>query len=273
MIRTSLASRLAAPVLALALLSGCATAPAESDKDAYSEYQLNNDPGEPTNRAIFTVNQGIDKGLIKPVAKGYREVVPQPIRERLRDFLTNLREPWTFANDILQGEPVRAMVALGRFCVNSTLGMFGIVDLMGQIGFEHHDEDFGQTLAVWGVGEGPYFMLPFFGPSNPRDTVGLIVDTVLDPFGIWLGAAVGPEIAGAKTGLVAVDKREKYIDPLEEIERTSLDYYASMRSLYRQRRVDEIRNGKAARNLPAPGMTFDFDAPADPPKGQSVSLK
>jgi phospholipid-binding lipoprotein MlaA len=96
---------------------------------------------------------------------------------------------------------------------------------------------------------------------------------MLDPFGIWLGNAAGPAVAGAKTGLSAVDKREKYIDPLEEIERTSLDYYASMRSLYRQRRVDEIRNGKAARNLPAPGMTFDFDAPADQPKGQAVSLK
>lgn len=269
-------SILAVSLLATSLLAGCATPPAATDKEAMAEYEQANDPGEPTNRVIFQVNQGLDKGVIKPVAQGYRAVVPYPLRDRVRDFLSNLREPWTFVNDVLQFEFGRAGITLGRFCFNSTFGMLGIVDIATSAGLEGHTEDFGQTLAVWGVGEGPFVTLPFFGPSNPRDTVGLVVDSFLDPFGIWLGGWVPDEAMWSKTGLSAVDKREKYLDPLDEIERTSLDYYASLRSLYRQRRAEEIRNGQKAKTLPAPGMTFDFDAPADDkpaPSGPSVSQR
>jgi phospholipid-binding lipoprotein MlaA len=267
---------LAVSLLSLALLAGCATQPAATDKEAMAEYEQANDPGEPTNRAIFQFNQGFDKGVLKPITKGYRAAVPDPLRDRIRDFLANLREPWTFVNDVLQFEFGRAGITLGRFCVNSTMGMLGIIDLATAAGLEGHTEDFGQTLAVWGVGEGPFVTLPFFGPSNPRDTVGLIVDTLADPFGMWLGGWVPDEAMWAKTGVSAVDKREKYLDPLDEIERTSLDYYASLRSLYRQRRAEEVRNGQKAKSLPAPGMTFDFDAPADDKPaaaGPSVSLR
>ena len=247
-------------VCALALLSvvGCASAPPPSDVEATAEYKQTNDPVEPANRAIFSFNQGLDKHVLKPIAEGYRNYVPYDIRMRVRDVLTNLSEPLVAVNDVLQGEFGRAGHSVFRFAINCGIGFFGIVDVAGHGGIEHHDEDFGQTLAVWGVPEGVYVMLPILGPSNPRDAVGMVVDFFIDPVSVW-----GPDIPDlasySKTGMGGVDKRERYIDALNDIERSSLDFYASMRTLYRQKRSDEIRNGKG--NLPSPGFTFEKDEP------------
>jgi phospholipid-binding lipoprotein MlaA len=132
-----------------------------------------NDPLEGLNRGIFEFNRVVDGVLIKPAAQIYRGVLPQQAQDSVRSFLRNLRSPVILANDVLQGDMDRAGSTIGRFLVNTTLGIGGLFDVASELGMPFHDEDFGQTLAVWGVGEGPYLVLPLLGPSNPRDAVGL----------------------------------------------------------------------------------------------------
>jgi phospholipid-binding lipoprotein MlaA len=223
------------------VLTGCATVPPQSDAEAYAAYVEANDPAEPTNRAFFAFNMYLDRYLIKPVATAYRDYLPDRVQDSVEDFLNNLRSPVIFLNDVLQGEGQRAAETFSRFLINSTIGLAGLLDVAPQ---PAHTEDFGQTLAVWGSGEGPYFVLPLFGPAPPRDVVGLVVDGLTDPF-TWLASAGGVGwVTPARTGLRAIDTRSRNIEALDEIERTSIDYYATIRSLYRQRRDDEIRNGE-----------------------------
>jgi phospholipid-binding lipoprotein MlaA len=217
----------------------------------------------------------LDKYIMKPVAQTYREYVPSEVRGRVHDFLNNLREPLTFVNEVLQLEPKRAVETAGRFGINSTIGFFGAVDVMALGGAEPHHEDFGQTLGVWGAPEGPYIMLPFFGPSNPRDAIGMGVDHFLDPLSLVMNAKnqewytdTWPSFG--RMAASTVDKRERYLDALDEVERTSIDFYASLRSMYRQRRADEIRNGKSSGNLPAPGISFEEP---EGPRGKEISQR
>lgn len=260
-IHRSAFAHLAAPVLALGLLAGCATPPPAEDKEAVAEWEQLNDPLEPMNRAVFDFNDAVDKALLKPLAQGYRAVVPAYGRERVRDVLNNLRAPIVFANDVLQGDPDRAMATLMRFAFNTGFGIGGLFDLATPGGIPYHDEDFGQTFAVWGIGEGPYLVLPILGPSNPRDTAGLATEWLADPFNIWMDNTGRDWVVWTRTGVAGVDKREAYLDTFDEIERSSLDYYAAMRSLYRQRRVVDIKNGSGADKVPAPGLS-SVDMPA-----------
>ena len=255
-VRRILPSRAIVFVAALLILTGgCATAPNPADREAGAEFAALNDPAEPTNRAVFAINRGIDAVILKPVATFYRDYIPKFFQDRMNDVLDNLRSPVIFVNDLLQGEIDRAIATLARFVVNSTFGLAGLNDLATAIGMEGHDEDFGQTLAVWGVPEGPYVMLPLFGPSNPRDTVGLVVDFLVDPFNAWAGNTNRDYAILSRTGARGVDQRAVHMEALDDIERTSLDYYASIRSLYRQRRAEEIRNGKPSATMPAPGLS------------------
>ncbi|HTQ14146.1 MAG TPA: VacJ family lipoprotein [Rhizomicrobium sp.] len=222
-------------------LGGCASTDLPPAQAAVAEQA--NDPFEPMNRAVFNMNQGFDRHVLLPVAQAYVDVVPDPARESVHNFLENLDLPVTFANDILQGEFTRAGQTLGRFSVNTTIGIGGLIDVASDFGIPDHSEDFGQTLGTWGVGEGPYLVLPFFGPDPPRDAFGQVADVFMDPTTYihirghiyW---SAGRELAEA------VDLRSRNIESLESIERSSVDYYASMRSLYRQHRNNEIRNGK-----------------------------
>ncbi|MBI2586222.1 MAG: VacJ family lipoprotein [Rhodospirillales bacterium] len=250
----------------LILTGGCAIAPNPADREAVAEFAALNDPAEPTNRTVFAINRGIDAVILKPVATFYRDYIPKFFQDRVNDVLDNLRSPVIFVNDLLQGEIDRAIATLARFVVNSTWGLAGLNDIATAIGMEGHDEDFGQTLAVWGVPEGPYVMLPLFGPSNPRDTVGLVVDFLVDPFNVWAGNTNRDYAILSRTGARGVDQRAVHMEALDDIERTSLDYYASIRSLYRQRRAEEIRNGKPSATMPAPGLS---QAPADGPAAAS----
>ena len=150
-------------------------------------------------------------------------------------------------NDILQGEIGRAGDTVARFVINSTVGIFGLVDVAENLGFEQHNEDFGQTLAVWGFGEGPYLMLPILGPSNPRDAIGRVVDFFVDPINWWV-APDDNRIPIIRTAVSAIDLRDRLWENLEEIDKNSIDPYASYRSMYRQRRNDEIRNGSNSRS-------------------------
>ena len=249
-------ARIAGSVLALALVAGCATPPPADDKEAVAEWEQVNDPLEPMNRAIFDFNRAADTYAIKPAAQGYQAVVPKFGRDRIHNVLTNLNSPLTFANDILQGEPDRAIQTLFRAMLNTSFGLLGYADVAAEAGIPAHEEDFGQTLAVWGVGEGPYLMLPIFGPSNPRDTVGLVAEWFADPLDIYLGNVGLEWISYTRAGMAGLDKRESLLDTLDEIERTSLDYYASLRSLYRQHRASEIKNGRGGGpKVPSPGLT------------------
>ena len=235
--------RLAASLMSLLLVAGCATPPPAEDKEAVAEFEQVNDPLEPMNRTIFEFNQVVDKAVLKPLAQGYRAAVPPFGRERIRDFLRNLRTPIIFASDLLQGQPDRAMQTAMRFAFNTGFGIGGLIDVAAPGGIAFHDEDFGQTFAVWGVGEGPYLVLPILGPSNPRDAVGLAAEWLVDPVNLQLDRVGEDWAIWTRTGLYGIDKRESYLDKLDEIERGSLDYYAALRSMYRQIRATEIKNG------------------------------
>ena len=229
---------LAACALAAAI-SGCATPPPTEDAEATAAFRKINDPLEPLNRAILEFNLVLDKAVLKPVAYAYRQCVPAPLRENVRNFLSNLGSPVTFANDLMQGELDRAGTVMVRFAMNSSMGVFGINDVATEFGIPEHEEDFGQTLAIWSVGAGPYLMLPILGPTNLRDGVGMSVDSVIDPFPYLTS---GEFRLGAAAGR-AVDFRARNYDQLNELEERSLDFYAAVRSLYRQRRADMIWNG------------------------------
>lgn len=214
-----------------------------------------NDPLEGLNRGIFEFNRVVDGVLLKPIAQIYRGVLPQQAQDSVRSFLRNLRTPMILANDVLQGDMDRAGTTISRFLVNTTLGILGLFDVATQLGIPFHDEDFGQTLGVWGVGEGFYLVLPVLGPSNPRDVVGLGTEFFLDPVNIYLRNEDLEYLTYVRSGLSAIDARARSIDVLEELERTSLDYYAAIRSLYRQQREAAILNYKAADDPAAPSLT------------------
>ena len=242
-------------LIALAAMAGCATPP--EDPDARAEFEAANDPLESLNRSIFAFNLGLDRAVLRPVAIGYRTVIPGPGRSMVRNFLDNLEAPVILANDVLQGSPDRAGVTLTRFIMNSTLGIGGLLDPATTVGLSQHDEDFGQTLGVWGVDAGPYFMLPVLGPSPPRETVGLVVDYFLDPVAYILDNQDAEWLSYVRFGVRAVDSRSSLIETLDEIERTSIDFYATIRSLYRQRRMDEIRNGEPSEMPMMLEITFE----------------
>jgi phospholipid-binding lipoprotein MlaA len=256
---SSLLSRTVAKAAAVAVLiaglSGCATPPPDSDAEARADWERINDPLEPMNRAIFDFNMVVDRVFFKPLAQGYREVVPQYGRDRIHDFINNWRAPLILANDILQGNADRAVQTFMRFTFNTGFGVLGAFDLAGPGGIPFHEEDLGQTFAVWGVGEGPYLVLPIFGPSNPRDSVGMAGEWVGDPVGYRLSQIDLTWVDLTRSFVGGIDKREHNLDGLNEVERTALDLYSTIRSLWRQRREAEIKNSPDVNRIPAPGFT------------------
>jgi phospholipid-binding lipoprotein MlaA len=255
-------------VLGLALLlsgvtvSGCATKPAANNPQEIAAYNAANDPWEPMNRKVFAFDMALDRYVFKPVAKGYRAALPQPARNSVRGVLDTWHAPITIVNALLQGNANRAFASFGRAVVNATLGFGGLFDPATDMGIPKYQEDFGQTLGVWGVDEGPYLVLPFLGPKPPRDAIGFAADSVTDPSfwvfnGFWAPAGI--------TVVDLVDERSRNIENLDEIQRTSLDFYAAVRSLYRQHRDAEIRNGAAASTTPSYSPSdFQFDDNVDP---------
>ncbi len=230
---------IAAPLLVG--FAGCATPPPASDPEAVADYRELNDPLEPTNRVFYRINDGLDTVILRPVAVAYRDVVPMPIRTHTHDLLVNLSNPVTLANDMLQGKPRRAGDTLMRLLINSTIGIGGIFDVAADWGYPQHDTDFGITLAIWGLPAGPYLFLPLFGPSDPRDAVGIGADYGLDPFTYIGRGATVTDLGYARFGVSAVDTRSRYIDDIDQVKRTALDPYATFRSLYRQHRESQVK--------------------------------
>ena len=236
--------RLGALIGLVLAVSACATPP--SDPVARADFDRTNDPLEPMNRKILDFNLFMDRILIKPVAEGYRWVVPEYGRNRLRNFLDNLGEPVIFANDTLQGEFSRAHTTAARFLFNSTFGIGGLWDRASGIGLEKQSGDFGQTLYSWGVPEGFYLVLPVFGPSNPRDAVGMAVDAYMDPF-YWIPRHYGVKNTDLYRWIATgIDERSRNIENFDEIQKNAIDLYAQLRSLWRQHRGAELRHGEPA---------------------------
>ncbi len=242
-------------------LAGCASPPTDPTERAL--FEQNNDPLEPLNRNIFDVNQLIDRILIEPAAKVYVAVLPEFGRDALHHVLDNMKEPTLFFNNVLQGEFERAGITLGRFTANTTLGLGGLLDLATDWGLKRQPADFGQTLFTWGFAEGPYLILPLLGPSNPRDAIGMGIDSYSDPFTILATTHGLEELTNARLVASGIDQRAGVIDVLDELQKNSLDFYAQLRSLSQQRRAAELRRGAA----PDPGADFyqDPSAPSAPP--------
>jgi phospholipid-binding lipoprotein MlaA len=240
--RGSTARAVTAAALGIVLgCCGCATKPGGSAPAA--EADTNNDPAEPVNRAIFKANLAADHAVIRPVAQAYVDHVPDAVRQGIHNVVQNLKEPANALNNLLQGHVAQAWKSVGRLAVNTTVGAVGIVDVAKKWGLPPHNADFGQTLAVWGVGEGPFVELPLLGPSNPRDALGTAVDLALNPL-TFVGGAPATYASVATGSANAVDVRAQHLKDLDELERNSLDYYAELRSVFRQHRDAEIAAAK-----------------------------
>jgi phospholipid-binding lipoprotein MlaA len=248
--------RLAALAAAVALV-GCATVPASRGSP--------DDPLEPLNRVVFDVNSAMDKAVIKPVAEAYRQILPQFARDSIRSAIDNLTEPRVFVNDLLQGRTDAAGITLARFLINTIAGIGGLLDPATQRGLPKQSGDFGQTLYTWGVDDGPYLVLLFFGPSNLRDAVGLGVDLFTTPPGVFVPGHAGV-VLGMVVGTVdGMDLRSRNIESLDEIIASSIDYYARLKSTVQQRRQAQLREARGLPQAPQE-LTDPGTSPGEPPE-------
>ena len=195
-----------------------------------------NDPFEDLNRDIFIFNEKLDEKLLKPAALTYRKVTPQFARTGVTNFFNNLEEIDTTINQVLQGEIKYAFNDAGRFVINSTIGLFGLIDVASKMGLEKHEEDFGQTLGVWGFDSGPYIMIPFLGPSNPRDLLSR-------PISSFLSGTFAMEDNDVKITLVGIDALETRERLLDAETLIIGDKYIFVKDAYIQSREYEINNG------------------------------
>jgi phospholipid-binding lipoprotein MlaA len=243
---------LAASLIAALGIAGCAAPPGGGGPQPQLLDQSGSDPYEETNRAVFRFNNDLYHAVLIPAAKVYRTVLPSPLRMAVHNFLQYLNGPDIFANDVLQARPDLATNTFGRFVINTTLGVGGLLDIASSVGVPYHTNDFGITLATWGAYSGPYLILPVLGPSNPREVVGMAADSFGDP-GDYVAAQHGYLWAAfARQAVAGVDTLARNVDSLEDIEKTSLDYYATIRSLYWQRRAAEIRHENSKLPNPSP---------------------
>lgn len=232
------------------------------------------DPFEPFNRNMYAFNEGLDQDLLKPIATGYKEVVPGPVRTWVRNFFSNLGDLWIGANNLLQGKPGETVIDWARFAFNTTFGLLGINDVATEMGLEKHDEDFGQTLGRWGMEDGNYHVWPIFGSRTSRDTLGSVVD--------WFGDPVTYVDKGAirwsARGVRLVSTRADLLDASRILEEAALDKYVFQRDAYLQRRRSLIYDGnppRAAREAPLaeaesePSVSAGAQAPAAPPVAAS----
>jgi phospholipid-binding lipoprotein MlaA len=235
-----------ASALALQALGACATPPLADDPEAAAQFAAVNDPMEPTNRALYQVNAAPAQTLLGPLATSYRRAVPAPARDGIHNALRNASSPVDFANHLLQGKPCRAGDTLLRLVINSTFGLGGLIDVAKRMGISARQTDFGITLGVWGVPSGPYLYVPLLSASNLRDLAGSGSDLAADP---WSWVASGNVLDGAdwgRLGMVVVDTGERWLDRVQEINRTSLDPYVTYRSMYRQYRVRAVERARDA---------------------------
>jgi phospholipid-binding lipoprotein MlaA len=218
------------PLSAILLLCGCAST---------SGYHNPQDPLEPLNRGIYQFNDTLDRTVIKPVAEGYKAVVPAPGRTMVNNFFSNLNDVLVTVNDVLQLKLKQAVSDFGRVLINTSVGAFGLVDAATVAGFEKHDEDFGQTLGYWGISSGPYLVLPVLGPSSVRDGIGLYVNGIPDPIYRTRPILVRDEVIVAD----GIRKRTNLLDEENILETAQVDRYSFLRDAYLQRRQSLVYDG------------------------------
>jgi phospholipid-binding lipoprotein MlaA len=229
-------------LILVAALSGCATTNAR-------------DPLEPLNRTVYSFNEVVDDVIMEPLARGYRAVLPPFARTGVRNFFSNLDDVTVFINNLLQFKVTHAASDLGRFLINSTIGVLGLVDVATHVGLEKHNEDVGQTLGYWGIGTGPYLVLPFMGPSSARDGLGRLVDVQTDL--VWQINDISTR--NILLGIRAVNLRAQLLDSEKILETAALDPYSFIREAYFQRRRSLVYDGN-----PPPELDEEADPPAQP---------
>ena len=254
------AARLMALLLISAVLTACASAHDPRD------------PLEPFNRGVYQFNETVDKAVLKPVAKGYKAVVPPPLQTGVTHFFSNFTDVTSAINDLLQGKIRAAASDVGRIAVNSTVGILGVFDVATRVGLERHNEDFGQTLGVWGVAPGPYLVLPFLGPSDFRDTVGLVAEYYTDPeFYLFTHSPENWIVFGTRV----INLRANLLESERIFDVAAMDKYAFLRDAYLQRRRSLIFDGRPpASEVPGQGerrktlkeMEDELDEPLPPEK-------
>lgn len=255
-------------VLCALVLAGCASTKGGRDKPAASaeaevqspESESNEgDPYEKMNRAMFNFNLKLDKYFAKPIAKGYRRVIPKPVRKGITNFFSNLREPIVIINDLFQGKFKQAGSDLGRFLMNSTVGLYGLFDVARKVGLQKHDEDFGQTLGKWGAKQGPYLVLPFFGPSGVRDGFGLAVDLQFSL--VWQEDDKRTRRWLVATGFI--NTRANLLDATDILAQAGGDdMYLFVREFYRQRRRNLIYDGNPPEEDELDPFLFEDEDPS-----------
>lgn len=226
-------TRIAALAVAALLAGGCATA------------QDPRDPLEPINRSIFEFNETVDRHVLKPVAQAYVDTVPQTARTGVSNFFGNLYDFWNAVNNLLQGKVSTALSDVGRIALNTTVGLLGVVDVASRVGLEKSNEDIGQTLGWWGLGSGPYLVIPFLGPSSVRDGVGVITEIVYDPLTRWTDDE--PGWRWSLWGLRLVSFRATLLGSERILDVAATDRYAFVRDAYFQRRRNLIWDGRPPR--------------------------
>jgi len=243
-------------ILALpVVVAACASTPRDASLPLH-------DPNEQANRQMLAMNQEV----LRPVAKTVQAVVPRPVHDRVHDFNSNLKEPRIFLNNVLQGRLEAASKTAARFAMNTTFGLGGLVDLASLQGIPQQTGDFGQTLFVWGVAEGPYMVRPYWGPTTTRDAVGDFVDRFGDPIGLLFGTQLG--IAITTASLDTVDR----LGQLKMAEDASIDFYTFLRSSYYQTRRAELREALGLPNvIDSPATASEEVSQADSPKTASAS--
>ncbi|RRV10311.1 VacJ family lipoprotein [Pseudomonas sp. v388] len=233
--------RFSAASLAIVLVGGCAgapdSAPAPCDRGFYTVH----DPAEPFNRGIFAFNRTLDDYALAPVARGYLHL-PEPVQAGVHNFVANFGEPKVFINDVLQGNGWRSVNTLGRFLINSTAGIVGLIDVSGRIGIERHKADFGQTFGVWNLANGPVVELPLLGTANLRDATGKLLSFAVDPLGSHSDTLDTLGTVNTVGGIV--DGRAKALPQTDQLRRQP-DYYAALRDAVARRRADFVMEGKS----------------------------
>ena len=247
-----------AGMLLIAVLQGCATAPADNSAAVLRPI----DPYERFNRTIFTFNENLDRTVVKPVASTYRDITPAPIRKGVTNFFGNISDMLSFLNTALQLKPAEATDNLFRVTVNTFWGIGGIFDVASEMNIPRHSEDFGQTLGYWGIKSGPYLVLPALGPSTLRDSFGRLVDVAVDPVSS-LGNVAG---RNSLTGLRLVDTRANFLSAGDVLDQAALDKYTFSREIYLQRRRALIGSDTQEKEerYDLPESASPADAPAKP---------
>lgn len=235
-IKNSMVPRFLLCAFAALMLVSCASENTPENGGIY-------DPLENVNRTTLKMNDLADKAILEPIAKGYRYATPKAARTVVANFLRNLNSPVVIGNQLLQGDLEGAANATARVVINTLAGFGGILDLATEGGIEYEPEDFGQTLATWGVGDGMYVMLPLLGPSSVRDATGSLVDSYADPLRIYLFNIDEEHIHYTRVAAGVVSQREQLIEVINDLRRNSFDYYAAIRSAYYQHRQSLISDG------------------------------